>query len=109
LIYGLIQEIFSARDYNERNFSFLFVKPEENAGSIEGRAYSIDLGQELILDHWEWYSDWYPKQLVPIRSTDGESHEAFVYTVDYAGKKLQEFKRIVNDPQKVIDSPGILG
>src|SRR6266446_1367915 len=97
-----MQAVFSARGYDDTNFSYLFVKSDPNAELIEGKAYAIDLRQELILDHWEWYPDWYRKQAVAIQSSDEKEYEAFVYTLDYQGERLSDFKRVVNDPMKVM-------
>ena len=98
-----IKEFFLSRNYDPNTFSYLFVKydPTHNF-IIEGRAYSINLEQELILDHWELYPDWYRKKEVKIIDNDGKEHEAFVYTVDYDGERLEEFTRVVNDPEEVI-------
>lgn len=98
-----VKEFFSTRNYDLNTFSYLYVKQDsEHNSAIEGRAYYIDLEQEMILDHWELYPDWYRKKAVSIKVKDGTEHEAFVYTVDYEGKKLNDFKRVVNNPEKVI-------
>jgi peroxiredoxin len=39
---------------------------------------------------------------VTIKAKDGNKQEAFVYTLDYTGEKLKEFKRVVNDLDKVL-------
>jgi hypothetical protein len=64
----------------------------------------MDLAQELILDHWELYPDWYRKQDVTVKASDGKEHEAIIYTVDYDGPKLDHFARVVNDLPGVISN-----
>jgi cytochrome oxidase Cu insertion factor (SCO1/SenC/PrrC family) len=81
----------------------LFAKQDTDHGFvIDGRAYEISLDQELILDHWERYPEWYRKQEVSIKSEDGSMHEAFIYTLDIDGERLSEYKRVMNDPEKVL-------
>jgi gamma-glutamylcyclotransferase (GGCT)/AIG2-like uncharacterized protein YtfP len=75
---------------------------KENSFVIDGRAYEINLDQELILDHWERYPDWYRKQSVSIKSESGSANEAFIYTLDIDGERLSEYKRVMNDPEKVL-------
>jgi gamma-glutamylcyclotransferase (GGCT)/AIG2-like uncharacterized protein YtfP len=83
------------------SFSFLFAKPIESQ-TIDGRVYEVNLEQEMILDHWEVYPDWYRKRAVSVQYDDGESHEAFIYTIDSEGILLEHFERVVNDLEGVI-------
>ncbi len=98
-----IMKIFQARNVDQSTFSYLFAKedPDHNF-VIDGRAYLVDLTEELILDNWELYPDWYHKKSVMIKATDGLEHEAFIYTLDIDGERLEKFKRVVNDPEKVL-------
>ena len=81
----------------------MFAKQDTEHGFvIDGRAYEINLDQELILDHWELYPNWYRKQDVNIKSENRSMHDAFVYTLDIDGERLSKFKRIINDPEKVL-------
>jgi gamma-glutamylcyclotransferase (GGCT)/AIG2-like uncharacterized protein YtfP len=89
------------RHLDPDTFSFLFAKPEESR-SVEGRVYEVNLAQEMILDHWEVYPDWYRKRAVTVLAKDGQEHEAIIYTVDYEGEKLEHFDRVVNDLPGVI-------
>ncbi len=98
-----VSEFFSTRNIDKDTFSYLFAKQDaEHIFEIEGRAYEIDLNQELVLDHWERYPDWYRKQNVNIQSKDDSMHEAFIYTLDIDGERLIEYKRVMNDPEKVL-------
>jgi len=98
-----VKDFFKSQNADESTFSYLFVKEDpEHAFTIDGRAYAIDLEQELILDHWELYPDWYRKKRVLIKTKDGQEQEAFVYTLDIDGERLTEFRRVVNDPEKVL-------
>ena len=98
-----IKEMFQSRNIDQSTFSYLFTKKDSSHNfTIEGRAYYVDLEEELILDHWEQYPDWYRKKSVIIKTTDGVEHEAYIYTLDIDGEKLEEFKRVVNDPEKVL-------
>lgn len=87
---------------NKDTFTFLFAKTDLKESYIYGRAYEINLAQEIMLDHWEIYPDWYRKKSVTIRSHDECEHEAFIYTLDYDGEKLTEYNRVINDPAEVI-------
>ena len=90
------------KDHVDTNtFSFLFAKPDPSS-SVNGRVYEVDLEQEMILDYWEVYPDWYRKQAVKVRSEEGEEHKAIIYTVNYEGEKLEHFERVVNDLDGVI-------
>jgi gamma-glutamylcyclotransferase (GGCT)/AIG2-like uncharacterized protein YtfP len=91
------------RHLDPDTFSFLFAKPDPSR-SLEGRVYEVSLQQEMILDHWELYPDWYRKQAVTVHSGDGKQHEAIIYTVDYDGARLDHYERVVNDLAEVIES-----
>jgi hypothetical protein len=98
-----VADFFLTRNINKDTFSYLFTKMDkENSFVIDGRAYEINLDQELILDHWERYPDWYRKQSVSIKSESGSANEAFIYTLDIDGERLSEYKRVMNDPEKVL-------
>ncbi len=98
-----VADFFLTRNIDKRTFSYLFAKQDTDHGFvIDGRAYEISLDQELILDHWERYPEWYRKQEVSIKSEDGSMHEAFIYTLDIDGERLSEYKRVMNDPDKVL-------
>jgi len=100
-----VRDYFSAKGYDQQTFSYLFVKPDQSSGSmVVGRTYAVSREQELIIDHWEHVPEWYRKQTVTIQPNDGTPREAFVYTLDYKGKKLTEFHRVVNDPVRVIEA-----
>jgi hypothetical protein len=85
-------------------FSFLFVKAAPKTSVVNGRVYEINLGQELILDNWEIYPDWYRKQAVTVRADNGSEHQAFIYTVNYDGEEVRNFSRVVNEPIAVIEN-----
>ncbi|HCS78590.1 TPA: hypothetical protein DIV55_02500 [Patescibacteria group bacterium] len=94
---------FESRNYDPQTFSYLFAKEDiEHDYTISGRVYTVNIQQELILDHWELYPDWYRKQDVLVIDKENKSHEAFIYTLDYDGERLSEFKRVLNDPEKVL-------
>jgi len=98
-----VADFFLTRNIDKRSFSYLFAKHDTEHGFvIDGRAYEINLNQELILDHWERYPDWYRKQSVKLKSEDGSAHDAFIYTLDIDGERLSEYKRVMNDPEKVL-------
>ncbi len=98
-----VADFFLTRNIDKETFSYLFAKQDaERDFVIEGRAYDIDLNQELILDHWERYPDWYRKQSVKIKSEDGSVYDAFIYTLDIDGERLSEYNRVMNDPEKVL-------
>lgn len=100
-----VKDYFRAKNVDQNTFSYLFVKGDPtNNFTLKGRAYMIDLDQELILDHWELYPDWYRKKKVVIKAEDGTEHEAFLYTLDIDGERLEEFERVVNVPEKVLAS-----
>jgi gamma-glutamylcyclotransferase (GGCT)/AIG2-like uncharacterized protein YtfP len=84
---------------NEETFSYLYIRPTPQ-NRVTGRVYEIDLAQELILDHWELYPDWYRKQPVKVQAGTGEL-EAFVYTLDHDGERVMEVTRVLNDPTEV--------
>jgi gamma-glutamylcyclotransferase (GGCT)/AIG2-like uncharacterized protein YtfP len=98
-----VADFFLTRNIDKDTFSYLFAKQDTEHGFvIDGRAYEISLDQELILDHWERYPDWYRKQSVNIKSEDGSMHEAFIYTLDIDGERLIEYKRVMNELEKVL-------
>lgn len=60
-----IRDFFVSRNVDQSTFTYLFAKHDPvHKFTIEGQAYSVDLDQELILDHWELYPDWYRKKAV---------------------------------------------
>lgn len=96
-----IREGFDALKVYKKTFSYLFAKPDASSRNpIEGRAYSIDFTQELILDHWERYPVWYRKREVVVNDADGKKHNAFVYTLDIEGEKVETYERVLNDPER---------
>lgn len=98
-----IKDFFISRNVDQSTFSYLFAKHDPaNKFIIEGRAYSVDLDQELIIDHWELYPDWYRKKAVTITGNDGSEYDAFTYTLDIDGERLEQYQRVVNDPEKVL-------
>ncbi len=98
-----VKDFFDTTGVDQNSFSYLFIKEDPHHNFVlDGRAYFIDLEQELILDHWELYPDWNRKMVVTITAEDGTTHEAFVYTQDIEGERLEEFKRVVNNPEKVL-------
>jgi len=83
------------------SFKFLFAKKDiKNPSLIEGKAYSITPNDELILDWWERYPKLYRKESATIKDSDGKKYEAFIYTIDKDGEKLDHFSR---DPNNDID------
>lgn len=98
-----IKDIFQSRNVDEHTFSYLFAKKDpEYDYTIYGRAYYVDLEQELVLDHWEIYPDWYRKEFVTIKENDGTIHDAFIYTLDIEGERLETYNRVLNQPEKVL-------
>lgn len=100
-----LQKDFADKILDEDTFAYVFAKEDTNSDFIiEGRAYYIDSKQELILDHWERYPNWYRKQNVTIKDNNGKQHEAFIYTLDINGMKMTEYKRVMNDPEKALEN-----
>ena len=98
-----IKKFFITKNPDETAFSYLFAKEDrKNNFIIKGRAYEINSEEERILDHWERYPDWYRKKTVVIKAIDGVKHEAFIYTLDIDGEKVEKFKRVVNNRAKVL-------
>jgi hypothetical protein len=99
------KEFILSKGYDTRSFSFLFLKPEYTSQSaVSGRAYHIKPSDELVLDRWENYPDWYEKQLVGILDNDGKRREAIIYSGNFEGKKMEEYQRVVNTPQQVVSN-----
>lgn len=100
-----LQEDFADKILDKGTFVYVFAKEDPNSNFvIEGRAYYIDSKQELILDHWERYPNWYRKQNVVIKDNDGKQYDAFIYTLDIDGVKMTEYKRVMNDPEKALEN-----
>lgn len=76
----------------------------KHGSSIEGRAYQINLTQELILDHWELYPNWYRKEDVVVRDSHGSECSAFIYTLDIEGERMDAFDRVPNNYEKVLEN-----
>ncbi len=94
---------FTAKGVDPRTFSYLFAKEDSTHHyTIDGRAYYVDVDQELILDHWEMYPDWYRKKSVQIVSEDHTEHDAYIYTLDIDGERLEEYTRVSNDPRQAL-------
>lgn len=93
-----IKQDFISKGRNLSNFKFLFAKKDiTSSTAIEGKAYYIDLKDELILDWWERYPKWYRKENVTIQNKTGEKFSAFIYTLDKNGEKQVSFKRNPNN------------
>lgn len=98
-----LQKDFADKIIDKESFAYAFAKQDSASDFIiEGRAYYIDLNQELILDHWERYPNWYRKQEVLIKDKQNNTHKAFIYTLDINGTKMTEYKRVMNDPEKAL-------
>lgn len=94
---------YLAPKYDLKNFSFLFVKPDNTENyCIQGKAYIINPKQEKILDIWEQYPNWYDKMNIIIKDSKGKEYNAYVYTVKHDGEELKNYKRIVNNFEEVI-------
>lgn len=101
-----VKEFFVERNVNKETFSCLFAKSDpQNTSIIEGRTYTISLTDELILNHWEQYPNWYRKT---IQNDQDESFEALIYTLDIDGEQLTEFKRVMNNPEKALQNAKIV-
>ncbi len=99
------KEFILSKGYDTQSFSFLFLKPEIiSASAVSGRAYHIESADELVLDRWENYPNWYEKQLVTIQDSDGGWHEAIIYSGNFEGKKMQKYQRVVNTLEQVVSN-----
>jgi gamma-glutamylcyclotransferase (GGCT)/AIG2-like uncharacterized protein YtfP len=95
------KEFILTKDYDTQSFSFLFLKPENTSTStVSGRTYRIKPSDELALDRWENYPDWYEKQPVEIQDSDGIQHEAIIYFGNFEGEKLQRYQQVVSNAAK---------
>jgi hypothetical protein len=97
------KEFILSKGYNPRTFSFLFLKPDKSSAfPIEGRAYYLNQEDELVLDRWEGYPDWYGKVPMMIQDNRGKAHQSFVYSGDFDGDRLDTYTRVVNNREKVL-------
>jgi hypothetical protein len=98
-----VKEFILSKGYDPQTFSFLFLKPDKSpAFPITGRAYYLTPEDELVLDRWEGYPDWYDKVPMTIHDDRGGSHQAFAYTRDFDGERLETYTRVVNNREKVL-------
>lgn len=88
---------------DQQTFSYVFAKPYLVSDQLlTGRAYELSIDQELIIDHWEQYPDWYRKHPVVITADDDSPHDAYIYTLDIAGVQQETLNRMVNDLALVV-------
>jgi hypothetical protein len=97
----IVKTYLISNNVDLNSYSYLFAR-QEPSGNIEGRAYIIDSNQELILDSWESYPNWYSKKIVTIKAKNNSNHKAFIYTLDIDGEKIKKFKRCLNDLDAVL-------
>jgi hypothetical protein len=97
------KEFILSKGYDPQTFSFLYLKADDSPTAlVKGRAYYLEPEDELVLDQWEGYPDWYDKLPVSIQDSSGRNCEAFVYSGNFAGEKLQTFTRVVNHRETVL-------
>jgi len=97
------KEFILSKGYDPQTFSFLYLKSDESAAfSIKGRAYYINQEDELVLDRWEGYPDWYSKVPMTVHDDHGRVYQAFVYSGDFDGERLETYVRVVNNREKVL-------
>jgi len=98
-----IRKTFEEMNVDQSTFSYAFAKKDYRAEKvIKGRIYSISLDQELVLDHWERYPDWYRKLDVVVKDELGNEHDAFIYTLDIKGELMEKVERVLNTPEKAL-------
>jgi hypothetical protein len=96
---------FEQKGDRPTSFTYLFAKHDPvNKFELTGRVYNTNLQQELILDAWERYPDWYRKEEVVVRDEQGKEHNAYIYTLDIEGERQKSFNRVVNDPERVLEA-----
>src|SRR5882757_65954 len=66
----MTKKFILSKGYDPQIFSFLFLRTDQApASQVEGRAYYLDPDDELVLDRWESYPDWYSKVPVVIQDS----------------------------------------
>jgi hypothetical protein len=84
------------KKWNLDEFTFLYAKKVVGT-AIFGKAYEIDTDQELILDYYEKYPNWYRKEDIEIIDTKEHKHEGYMYAYDKGGKRVDSFERVQGD------------